>query len=83
MDAGRQRGGEPRLRGGVADADEVKIAAMADVYGGGSGMDFLNAADPATVAVLQAKATVAAEMARERDKRLARYLGAVLSGRRI
>lgn len=83
MDAGRQRAGEPRLRGGIAKADEVQIAAMADVYGGGSGTDFLLSDDPATTAVLQARATVAAEMARERDKRLARYLGAVLSGRRI
>lgn len=48
----------------------MELAALADVYGGGTGHLVL-AADPATSLVYQAKALAAAELARVRDQRLA------------
>lgn len=59
------------------------MAAMANVYAGGSGLALLEADDPARSIALQAVAALSAEMALERDKRLARMFAAVLSGKRI
>jgi hypothetical protein len=52
----------------------VRLAALADVYGGGTGLRLLTATDPAESVVLQAKAIAAAELARRRDERLARMI---------
>lgn len=72
MDAGRKRDGEPRIRGGVAGAAEVRQVAFAEVYSPGLGIAMLRSPDPALVGVLQAVAVEAAELQRKRDERLAR-----------
>lgn len=61
----------------------MKLAAMANIYAGGSGLALLSAEDPAVSVALQAVAVESAELALERDKRLARYTAAALAGKRI
>lgn len=71
MDAGRERDGEPRIRGGVARAAEVRHVAFAEVYSPGLGLAMLRADDPGEAIAMQAMAVEAAELARKRDERLA------------
>jgi hypothetical protein len=49
----------------------VEAAAFCDVWGGGTGLQFLTASDPSTVAVLYEKARRAKAMAEIRDHNLA------------
>lgn len=58
----------------------MKVAAIADVYGG-NGDRILSTTDPVESLVLQAKAVAAAELAIERDKRLARFIVAAMNGK--
>lgn len=81
MDEGRALVRERRLRRGVADDPAVKAAALAYAYGG-DGARILDELDPARAVVMQAVAVRAAELARQRDERLALLINAAVAGDR-
>lgn len=61
----------------------MQIAALANVYAGGTGLELLTTEDPGRSVALQAVAIESAELAVERDKALARRIAAALAGKKV
>lgn len=74
MDERLARRGGRAARGGIGAAPAIKMAALANVYAGGTGWAVLTDDDPFVSQVRQAVAVESAKMAKTQEERLAKLI---------